>query len=144
MSSIQLVWPNVRLDGLHMHIGSQLLSLEPVREALARIAELEKQVEAAAAFRVRATEKLKEMKSKVAAAEREVESTRELVGKQKELTARSFIAIHRRNPHQVAQRYLLEGQKNMWHTDRKRPDRHTHQSFYFGDRSQSESGAFYK
>lgn len=26
-------------------------------------------------------------------------------------TARSFIAIHRRNPHQVAQRYLLEGQK---------------------------------
>ena len=26
----------------------------------------------------------------------------------------------------------------------KRPDRHTHQSFYFGNRSQSESGAFYK
>ena len=30
--------PNVRLDGLHMHIGSQLLSLDPVREALARMA----------------------------------------------------------------------------------------------------------
>jgi diaminopimelate decarboxylase len=31
-------WPNVQLDGLHMHIGSQLLSLQPVREALARMA----------------------------------------------------------------------------------------------------------
>ena len=31
-------WPDVRLDGLHMHIGSQLLSLEPVREALQRMA----------------------------------------------------------------------------------------------------------
>jgi len=31
-------FPNVRLDGLHMHIGSQLLSLDPVREALARMA----------------------------------------------------------------------------------------------------------
>ena len=58
-------------------------------EALARIAELEEQVEAAAAFRVKATEKLRELKSKVAAAEREVESTRELVEKQKDLTARA-------------------------------------------------------
>ncbi len=31
-------WPDVRLDGLHMHIGSQLLDLTPVREALARMA----------------------------------------------------------------------------------------------------------
>ncbi|MBN8261886.1 MAG: diaminopimelate decarboxylase [Xanthomonadales bacterium] len=31
-------WPDVRLDGLHMHIGSQLLDLAPVREALARMA----------------------------------------------------------------------------------------------------------
>ena len=29
-------------------------------------------------------------------------------------------------------------------TDRRVAYRHTHQSFYFGDRSQSESGAFYK
>ncbi|MCX7555892.1 diaminopimelate decarboxylase [Xanthomonadaceae bacterium JHOS43] len=39
-------WPNVRLDGLHMHIGSQLLSLEPVRQALARIAALWRELEA--------------------------------------------------------------------------------------------------
>jgi diaminopimelate decarboxylase len=31
--------PNVRLDGLHMHIGSQLLQLAPIREALARLAD---------------------------------------------------------------------------------------------------------
>jgi diaminopimelate decarboxylase len=30
-------WPHVRLDGLHMHIGSQILDLSPVREALARL-----------------------------------------------------------------------------------------------------------
>ncbi len=40
-------WPNVRLDGLHMHIGSQLLSLDPVREALARMAAFWKELEAA-------------------------------------------------------------------------------------------------
>ncbi|WP_241772767.1 diaminopimelate decarboxylase [Stenotrophomonas pictorum] len=40
-------WPNVRLDGLHMHIGSQLLSLAPVREALARMAAFWKELEAA-------------------------------------------------------------------------------------------------
>ena len=39
--------PNVRLDGLHMHIGSQLLSLDPVREALARMAAFWKELEAA-------------------------------------------------------------------------------------------------
>jgi diaminopimelate decarboxylase len=33
-------WPHVALDGLHMHIGSQLLDLAPVREALQRIAAL--------------------------------------------------------------------------------------------------------
>ncbi len=31
-------FPNVRLDGLHVHIGSQLLDLEPFRQALARVA----------------------------------------------------------------------------------------------------------
>ena len=40
-------WPNVQLDGLHMHIGSQLLSLQPVREALARMAAFWKSLQAA-------------------------------------------------------------------------------------------------
>ena len=40
-------WPGVRLDGLHMHIGSQLLSLDPVREALQRMAAFWKELEAA-------------------------------------------------------------------------------------------------
>ena len=31
-------WPDVRMNGLHMHIGSQLLDLMPVREALSRMA----------------------------------------------------------------------------------------------------------
>ena len=31
-------WPDVRLDGLHMHIGSQILELEPLRQALQRLA----------------------------------------------------------------------------------------------------------
>lgn len=39
--------PNVRLDGLHMHIGSQLLSLDPVREALGRMAAFWRTLEAA-------------------------------------------------------------------------------------------------
>ena len=39
--------PNVRLDGLHMHIGSQLLSLDPVREALRRMAAFWRALEAA-------------------------------------------------------------------------------------------------
>jgi diaminopimelate decarboxylase len=30
--------PNVRLDGLHMHIGSQILQLAPIRQALQRLA----------------------------------------------------------------------------------------------------------
>lgn len=33
----QAAWPNVRLDGLHMHIGSQLLDMAPIREALQRL-----------------------------------------------------------------------------------------------------------
>lgn len=40
-------WPDVRLDGLHMHIGSQLLSLDPVREALARMGAFWKELAAA-------------------------------------------------------------------------------------------------
>lgn len=32
-------FPNVRLDGLHVHIGSQILDLEPFRQALARVAQ---------------------------------------------------------------------------------------------------------
>ncbi|MBV2209820.1 MAG: diaminopimelate decarboxylase [Thermomonas sp.] len=40
-------WPNVQLDGLHMHIGSQLLDLAPVREALARMAGFWKSLESA-------------------------------------------------------------------------------------------------
>ncbi len=39
--------PNVRLDGLHMHIGSQLLSLDPMREALRRMAAFWRALEAA-------------------------------------------------------------------------------------------------
>ena len=39
--------PNVCLDGLHMHIGSQLLSLDPVREALGRMAAFWRTLEAA-------------------------------------------------------------------------------------------------
>ena len=40
-------WPAVQLDGLHMHIGSQLLSLDPVREALQRMAAFWKELAAA-------------------------------------------------------------------------------------------------
>ena len=40
-------WPDVRLDGLHMHIGSQLLSLDPVREALRRMAAFWRELDAA-------------------------------------------------------------------------------------------------
>lgn len=40
-------WPNVRLDGLHMHIGSQLMSLEPIRQALQRMAAFWRELEAA-------------------------------------------------------------------------------------------------
>ena len=39
--------PNVRLDGLHMHIGSQLLDLAPVREALRCMADFWRELEAA-------------------------------------------------------------------------------------------------
>ena len=40
-------WPAVDLDGLHMHIGSQILSIEPIREALLRIAAFWRELEAA-------------------------------------------------------------------------------------------------
>ncbi len=38
---------HVQLDGLHMHIGSQMLNLEPVRAALRRMAELWRELVAA-------------------------------------------------------------------------------------------------
>ena len=38
---------NVRLDGLHVHIGSQILSIEPFRQALARVAAFWRELEAA-------------------------------------------------------------------------------------------------
>lgn len=40
-------FPNVRLDGLHVHIGSQILDLEPFRQALARVAEFWRELVAA-------------------------------------------------------------------------------------------------
>lgn len=40
-------WPSVRLDGLHMHIGSQILSLEPVRQALRRMADFWRELQSA-------------------------------------------------------------------------------------------------
>ena len=43
----QQQWPNVQLDGLHMHIGSQLLQLAPIREAVQRMAALWRQLSAA-------------------------------------------------------------------------------------------------
>jgi len=39
--------PNVRLDGLHAHIGSQLLELAPIREALQRVAGFWRELRAA-------------------------------------------------------------------------------------------------
>ncbi len=39
--------PNVQLDGLHMHIGSQLLDLAPIRTALACMAAFWRELEAA-------------------------------------------------------------------------------------------------
>jgi len=40
-------FPQVRLDGLHVHIGSQMLSLEPIRLALHRVAEFWRELGAA-------------------------------------------------------------------------------------------------
>lgn len=40
-------YPNICLDGLHMHIGSQLLDLAPIRDALARMAAFWRELEAA-------------------------------------------------------------------------------------------------
>ena len=39
--------PAVRLDGLHMHIGSQILNMAPIREALQRMAEFWRELAAA-------------------------------------------------------------------------------------------------
>ncbi|WP_240732531.1 MULTISPECIES: diaminopimelate decarboxylase [Dyella] len=38
---------HVKLDGLHVHIGSQMLSVAPIREALARVAAFWRELEAA-------------------------------------------------------------------------------------------------
>ena len=43
----QATWPDVRLDGLHMHIGSQLLDMAPIRQALQRLAAFWRELEAA-------------------------------------------------------------------------------------------------
>lgn len=40
-------WPALRIDGLHMHIGSQLLQLDPIREAMRRLAELQRALQSA-------------------------------------------------------------------------------------------------
>ena len=40
-------WPVVLLDGLHMHIGSQILSIDPIRQALQRMATFWRELEAA-------------------------------------------------------------------------------------------------
>jgi diaminopimelate decarboxylase len=40
-------WPNLRIDGLHMHIGSQLLQLPPIRQALRRLADFWRELVAA-------------------------------------------------------------------------------------------------
>jgi diaminopimelate decarboxylase len=40
-------FPHVRMDGLHVHIGSQILSVEPLRQAFARIAEFRRELAAA-------------------------------------------------------------------------------------------------
>lgn len=40
-------WPAVCLDGLHMHIGSQILNIEPIRQALQRMAALWRELDAA-------------------------------------------------------------------------------------------------
>ncbi|HET9032492.1 MAG TPA: diaminopimelate decarboxylase [Dokdonella sp.] len=43
----QREYPNLRLNGLHVHIGSQILSLQPFREALERVAAFRRELEAA-------------------------------------------------------------------------------------------------
>lgn len=40
-------FPNLRLDGLHVHIGSQILDIEPFRQALARVARFWRELVAA-------------------------------------------------------------------------------------------------
>ena len=40
-------FPHVRIDGLHVHIGSQIMDVEPLREAFARVAEFRRELAAA-------------------------------------------------------------------------------------------------
>jgi diaminopimelate decarboxylase len=40
-------FPHVRMDGLHVHIGSQIMNVEPLREAFARVAEFRRELAAA-------------------------------------------------------------------------------------------------
>jgi len=40
-------FPHVRMDGLHVHIGSQIMSVEPLREAFARVSEFRRELAAA-------------------------------------------------------------------------------------------------
>ncbi len=39
-------YPNLRINGLHVHIGSQILSLEPFRDALERVATFHRELDA--------------------------------------------------------------------------------------------------
>ncbi len=41
----RLVHPNLRINGLHVHIGSQILSLDPLREALEQVAAFRRKLE---------------------------------------------------------------------------------------------------
>ena len=41
----RLRFPNLRISGLHVHIGSQILSLDPFRNALERVAALRRELE---------------------------------------------------------------------------------------------------
>lgn len=42
----RLRFPNLRINGLHVHIGSQILNLEPFRQALERVAAFRRELEA--------------------------------------------------------------------------------------------------
>ena len=43
--SERLSYPNLRINGLHVHIGSQILTLEPFRDALERVAAFRRELE---------------------------------------------------------------------------------------------------
>ena len=42
----RLDYPNLRINGLHVHIGSQILTLDPFRQALERVAAFRRELEA--------------------------------------------------------------------------------------------------